>query len=153
MFKKLIPFIISIAATLSLGMLAGKIAHAGDTTWYQALAKPWFNPPSWIFAPIWTIIYVLIGIAVVYIYRLHDHQSVAHKLLMLNMICNYSWSYVFFKMHEIGIALLVVELMIISAFGLLFIVRKHTTIVRLLTPYIAWICFAGFLNYQIYTLN
>ena len=155
-FKPL-AFIINIAITLGVGALGGWATALSVKTWYQTLNKPSFNPPNWLFAPVWTTLYVLIGIAayLVWIRRdkiVHFPRTVA--IYLIQLILNLAWSFIFFYLHEVGFALaeiiLLLAIIIINA-NVFYKINKWAGL--LFIPYILWVGFATFLTYNIFILN
>ncbi|MBI2344630.1 tryptophan-rich sensory protein [Candidatus Dependentiae bacterium] len=144
--------IIGATFCLGLGMLSGYLAHSGDTIWYQSLQKPDFNPPAWIFTPIWTILYGMMGIALGKIIKIKNNANLRH-LFVIQFTCNIIWSYLFFRIHRIDLALIDLIILYLALFALIIKSRKHTAIFWLLIPYFAWITFAAILNLKIYFMN
>lgn len=121
--------------------------------WYEGLAKPSFNPPNWIFGPVWTTLYVLIGIAGWRTFR-REGASSARAVWVVQLLLNFAWSPVFFTLHAIGLALAV----ILAILGCIFLFialtwRDDRTSALLFLPYAAWVAFASLLNGAIYGLN
>lgn len=155
-FKPL-AFIINIAITLSVGALGGWATAKSVQTWYPTLNKPSFNPPNWLFGPVWISLYLLIGIAayLVWIRRdkiVHFPRTVA--IYLIQLLLNLAWSFIFFYLHEIGIALIEIILLLI------FIIINAITFYKInkwagliFIPYILWVSFASFLTYNIFILN
>ena len=121
--------------------------------WYQSLAKPPFNPPNWIFGPVWTILYVLIAVAG---WRVWNSRRTggAMSLWWLQLGLNFLWSPVFFTLNQIGLALLIIIVLLaaIVAFIRINWHRDRTSAVLFL-PYAAWVAFAMLLNGSIWLLN
>ncbi|QNN40440.1 TspO/MBR family protein [Pedobacter roseus] len=154
---KPVAFIINIAITLSVGALGGWATAKSVKTWYPTLNKPSFNPPNWLFAPVWTTLYVLIGIAayLVWIRRdkiVHFPRTVA--IYLIQLILNLAWSFIFFYLHEVGFALaeiiLLLAIIIINALTF-YKINKWAGLIFI--PYIIWVSFATFLTYNIFILN
>lgn len=156
-FKSVTALIINIAITLSVGALAGFATVKSVQTWYPTLNKPSFNPPNWIFAPVWTSLYVLIGIAayLVWIRRrtiIHFPRTVA--IYLIQLILNLAWSFLFFYLHEIGFALfeILILLFVIIVNAITFYkINKWAGLIFI--PYVIWVSFASFLTYNILILN
>lgn len=151
--KLLIP--IASLICLSLGMLSGYISHAGDTSWYQSLLKPTFNPPSWIFSPVWTILYLMLGIVGVRLWNLRKTHPQAFNLFVIQMLLNYAWSPAFFYLHNINLAFIILLCLWVSTLTLIIQLKKikQSRIIQLLIPYFGWISFALLLNFKIMQLN
>jgi tryptophan-rich sensory protein len=121
--------------------------------WYAALAKPWFNPPNWIFAPVWSIAYLLVAIAGWRTWE-RDRNSGAMTMWWAQMALNLLWSPIFFTAHRPGIALAVILMLFASI--LAFIARQWSDdrmAAGLFLPYAAWVAFASALNFEIVRLN
>lgn len=146
-------------ATLLLlfGLGSGWLANSGyDNQWFAALQKPELMPPGWVFGVVWPILYILLGCAaaIVITARGAPGRVLALILFVVGMILNFAWSPLFFGMHEVRAALYVIGAMLALAIvtALLF-ARVRAAAVLLLLPYIAWLCFAAWLNFEIGRLN
>lgn len=140
-----------LALVLGGGLLIGFVTAPGE--WYTQLAKPAFNPPNWIFAPVWTAIYVLIAVAGWRIWQ-HERAGLPMKLWWAQLGLNFVWSPTFFSAHQIGLALVVI-LALLTAI-LAFIAtswRQDRVAAWLFAPYAAWVAFASLLNELIFMLN
>ncbi len=125
--------------------------------WYAALDKPFLNPPSWIFGPVWTILYFLMGISVFLIWRKglkRKEVKVAICIFILQLILNIVWSVFFFGFHDLGMAFIEIVVLWLAIFGTMSVFYKISMLATyLLIPYILWVTFAGYLNYAIWALN
>lgn len=144
-------FLFFILLAQAVGITTGLLFQPGE--WYAALDKPFFNPPNWIFGPVWTVLYVLIGIAGAQAWR-WDPQSRAIKLWFVQMGLNGSWTVVFFGLQMPGIALIIIALLIAT---ILLFIRATWKEVRtaswMFVPYLAWVSFASLLNAALFYLN
>lgn len=149
--------IISLLIPLAVGITAGLFTRPEIDTWYAALNKPWFNPPKWIFAPVWTTLYILMGLGLWLVWKSAAAESVkkmAMYLFAIQLVLNFFWSIIFFNQHQLGWAfaeltvLWVFILATIFAFG-----RVSSAAAWLMVPYICWTSFAGILNYTVWKLN
>jgi benzodiazapine receptor len=138
---------------LSLGMLSGYGANSGDSIWYASLNKPSFNPPSWLFGPAWTILYLMMGTALGKIWNNKAHNKLLLIIFSIQFILNMLWSPLFFYFHRVDVALYDLSLLWISLLTFMVLAWKQRSIFLLCLPYIIWTCFALLLNYTIYTLN
>jgi tryptophan-rich sensory protein len=133
------------------GILIGTLTAPG--AWYAALNKPVFNPPNWIFAPVWTTLYVLIAMAGWRQYETNDERSLL-KLWWVQLVLNFLWSPTFFVLQQPWIALGII--LILSATIVVFIIRAWSSD-RLsavgMVPYLAWVSFASLLNLSVAVLN
>lgn len=148
--------IISIAIPLGIGALGNLFTSPEIDTWYRTLEKPSWNPPNGLFGPVWTTLYVLMGIAFYLVWKSPKQagKGMAVTLYFIQLILNLGWSYIFFSRHEMGWA--VVEIALLWVFILLTIfsfARFHKAAAWLLVPYISWVSFAAILNYTIWQLN
>jgi len=155
-FKPL-AFIINIAITLSIGAIGSLATSSSVRTWYPTINKPSFNPPNWVFAPVWTTIFILTGIAAYLVWTrrdriLHFPRTVA--IYLIQLILNLAWSFIFFYLHEIGFALaeiLILLLVVIVNAIIFYKIDKWAGL--LFIPYILWVSFASILNYNLFILN
>jgi tryptophan-rich sensory protein len=144
-------YLVFVAAVLGLGLLIGYNNIPGE--WYQSLKKPTFNPPNWIFAPVWSVLYVMIGIAGARMFLDH-RRSAAMRLWLAQMIFNFLWSPLFFGMQDIASALIVIIALLIAV--ITFVVaswQRDRISALLLLPYLAWVAFATMLNGSIFLMN
>lgn len=140
-----------VLVSLGGGSLIGTFVQPGD--WYAALNKPWFNPPNWVFGPVWSVLYILIGWAGSRVW-IQDRRGAALRLWGLQMFFNFLWTPVFFGAQQIGLALVVLAILL----GLIgaFIVktwRVDRVSASLFLPYGIWVFFAGALNASLFILN
>ena len=139
------------------GLLGSLFTTTGPGSWYSTLIKPAFNPPSWIFAPVWTLLYILMGISLyLVIMEGMKGRDVRIPLLIfaIQLILNILWSYAFFGLESTFFGLLVIILLwisIVATMILFYPIRKAAA--WLLVPYILWVSFATILTYTIYSLN
>jgi tryptophan-rich sensory protein len=133
------------------GLAIGFLTAPGE--WYAALAKPAFNPPNWLFAPVWTILYVLIAVAGWRVWR-RDAGGWAMRLWWAALVLNFLWSPTFFTAHAIGAALAVILLLLVTILAFIATAwRQDRAAAWLFIPYAAWVAFASALNAAILTLN
>lgn len=151
-----------LAISLLLPFLVGAIGSlftvAEISGWYATLTKPSFNPPNFIFGPVWTLLYFLMGIAFYDIWTKHTPKSSnwlgAVTFFLLQLVLNTLWSIVFFGMHEIGIALLIIVILLMMiVLCIISFARISRRAGILLVPYLLWVSFATILNAAIYVLN
>ncbi|MBK5565718.1 TspO/MBR family protein [Ensifer sp. SSB1] len=149
--NRTIVYIVFVAAVLGLGLLIGYNNIPGE--WYQSLAKPAFNPPNWVFAPVWSILYVMIGIVGARMFLDH-RRTTAMRLWLAQMILNFLWSPLFFGMQDISSALIVIIALLIGVAGFVIASWRQDRISALLfLPYLAWVAFATVLNSAILLMN
>jgi len=140
-----------VVATVGIGIAIGTINLPGE--WYAALHKPPFNPPNWIFGPVWSVMYVLIAVAGWRTWEREAH-GVSMALWGAQMLLNFIWSPVFFSSHRIGLALAVVVALLVTIVGFIVVRwRADRAAAVLFLPYAAWVAFATLLNASIWLLN
>lgn len=140
-----------VALVLGGGIAIGLLT--GPDAWFTALEKPSFNPPNWVFAPVWSILYVMIGVAGWLVWT-RARPSAAMTLWWLQLGLNFLWSPVFFTLHRMPFALAIVVLMTILAWA--FVVataRRVPWAAVLFVPYGLWLMLATALNAALYVLN
>lgn len=128
----------------------------GPGDWYQALNKPEWNPPNWIFGPVWTLLYVLMGISVWIIWKSYGLKTAAIPIafFIVQLILNALWSWFFFGLENVGLAFVdIIALWTFILITLILFWKLNTWSGVLLIPYIAWVSFATILNYNIWQLN
>ena len=146
---------LSLAAFVALPLLGGAAigVTASPDAWYAALQKPFFNPPDWVFGPVWTVLYIMIGISGALAYH-SDARTRLIPLWVVLALLNGGWSILFFRMHQPGSALIVVACMLMMI--LVYIARAWwpaRLAALLFLPYAAWVAFATLLNGAIVMLN
>jgi benzodiazapine receptor len=158
-FKKSeIPkLIISILIPLIAGFI-GSIATASSIpTWYTFLAKPAWTPPSWLFGPVWTTLYILMGIALFLVWRkgLERHDvKIAISIFGIQLFLNVMWSVIFFGFQSIlGGLIEIIFLWIAILVNIIAFYRISKAAGIVLLPYIVWVSIAAYLNYTVYLLN
>jgi benzodiazapine receptor len=153
---KIFTLIISIAIAQAAGLIGSVFTASSVQTWYVDLIKPDWNPPSWLFGPVWISLYTLMGIAAYIIWSNRDIRGAKLALTIygVHLIFNALWSVLFFGLRSPGLALgeIIILLIFILATMILFW-RINRWAGILFLPYLAWVCFATFLNYTIWQLN
>lgn len=153
--NKKIVYIICPLVCLVLGFLSGVQTADSISTWYAQLNKPSWNPPNWLFGPVWSILYILMGVSLAMV--LNSTSTLKTKAVIVfsvQLILNLAWSYIFFVQKNMGGAL--IEIIFLLIFIIVTIVSFYPirkTASYLLLPYLCWVAFASFLNYTIYSLN
>jgi tryptophan-rich sensory protein len=147
---------IAIAIPLLLGFISGIVTKDSIPLWFNQLNKPWFNPPSWLFGPVWTILYIMMGYSSYLIYlRLPDRQAKRGlKVYSVQLVLNFMWSIFFFGLRNPKLALVDIILMWIAILiTIIYFSKTSKNASWLLIPYISWVSFATILNYYMYQLN
>lgn len=153
--EKYYPEIVGSVVCLTLGMLSGYVSHASDSLWYAELSKPFFNPPAWIFAPVWAVLYLMIGIVFGMLWKDRVKNQKLILLFIAQLIFNLAWSPLFFYYHRIGWALLDLWALwdLLGIFMAGIVARNQRSILFLIVPYFLWVGFAFALNMSIYFMN
>lgn len=155
--KPIYKLIIAVLIPLSVGSLAGYFTASSVNGWYTTLVKPSFNPPNWLFAPVWTSLDIMMGIALFLVWNsgaAEDVKRTAVTLFIVQLVLNFLWSFVFFYAQQPGWALVNIILMWIFIFlTILWFGKISSLSAWLLVPYICWVSFATVLNYAIWKLN
>ena len=123
-------------------------------TWYPTLIKPSFNPPNWLFGPVWLTLYTLMAVAMWLVWREPKDSHMPYYLWGIQLFFNFTWSYLFFGIHRVDLAFK--DLILLFTFIILTIInfRQYSRLAAwLLVPYFLWVIFAGVLNYNIWKLN
>jgi tryptophan-rich sensory protein len=146
-------FLVAVAVVAISGSM---FTPAVDPVWYAGLRKPSFNPPNWVFAPVWTVLYVLIALSAWLVWRRagwHDGRR-ALSLWFVQLALNVAWTPVFFGSHRIALALAIIVCLLAAIAGTILAFRRHHALASaMLLPYLAWVAFATLLNASIWQLN
>jgi translocator protein len=135
---------------LAVGGGAGFLTAQSVVTWFPTLVKPSFNPPAWLFAPVWTTLYVMMAVAAWLVWL----RKGSLVLFYVQLALNFAWSLLFFGLHSPALALVdIVALWIAILLTLLAFWKIDRRAGWLLVPYLAWVSFAGVLNASIWWLN
>jgi tryptophan-rich sensory protein len=148
--------VLLVAICLGIGALGGAVTASSVTTWYPTLAKPSFNPPSWVFGPVWTALYILMAVAAWRIWRAADRDTARGPLAVfaLQLALNLGWSVAFFGLQKIGLAVAVIVALDLAVLSTAVLFRRiDAAAALLLVPYLAWIVFATVLNIALWRLN
>jgi len=148
---------LAVPVIVGLGFLMGRLSNSGfGNPWFDQLAKPAAMPPGWVFGVAWTMLYMLMGLALALAVGGHKHQRRQGALLLFitQLALNYSWSPIFFgfRQIELGLAVIVAILVLASATAIAF-AKIRPLAGWLLAPYVGWLCFATYLNFEIWRLN
>lgn len=155
--KNIIKLVVSVVVCLAAGAIGSVFTRSAIPTWYATLVKPPFNPPNWLFAPVWTLLYILMGVSAFLVWRkgLENRQVRAALIIFLvQLILNALWSVVFFGLESPLYGLIVIVILwaaILITVIMFFRISRLASI--LLWPYLAWVSFAAILNGSIWMLN
>lgn len=154
--RAIIGLLLFILAMFLVELLGNLQTKTTLHTWYTQLNKPWWTPPNWIFGPVWTLLYLLMAVAVWLIWRAPTEQSKigAYALFWLQLFCNFIWSGLFFTLQNPGLALIdIVALVALLTGTIVAFYRIRPSAAYLLIPYWLWVVFATALNAAIWRLN
>jgi len=153
----IVKIFVALAVCLFIGFMASLATQVGIADWYPTLNKPWFNPPNWIFGPVWGVLYVLMGIAAGIVWSkgfYHKWVKTALYHFLFQLLLNGAWSILFFGLNEPFWALLdIIALFVILIFTIKWFKIVSDTAAYLLIPYAVWVLFAAILNFEIWRLN
>jgi tryptophan-rich sensory protein len=139
------------------GILGSIFTFSAIPSWYATLVKPSLNPPSFVFGPVWTILYALMGVAAFLVWSKGWHRPEVKKALAvfgLQLILNALWSIIFFGMHSITGGLIEIAVLWAAIVWTIILFYKISRpAAYLLVPYLAWVTFASYLTYTLYRLN
>lgn len=156
--KNLYKFIISVAICEGAGIIGSLFTVSSIPTWYMILNKPFFSPPNWIFAPVWTVLYFLMGVSLYLVWTKKDNKKLvkelAYQIFFAQLILNILWSIVFFGLKSPFTGLVVIIILWLS---IIETIRRFAKVDKaasvLQYPYLAWVTFATILNFSLWVLN
>ena len=152
--NKFLSFLLFLVFTYSASLIGGLVTLSFKEPWYSQLIKSNFNPPDWIFAPVWTTLYLMMTFAIWLFWHSKNRDMNTIYIYFIHIVFNTTWSIVFFGLHKIFLALIVLMILIILII-ILIIKFKRVNYVSsyLMIPYLLWSCYALFLNFNLYILN
>lgn len=149
--------LVAVAVCEGVGIVSAFFTTRAIPTWYATLTKPSFNPPSWVFGPVWTVLYALMGVAAFLVWReglSSPGARAALTLFALQLALNFAWSWLFFGIQQPGWALVeIVALWIAIAGTIVAFFPISRAAGWLMTPYLVWVSFAAGLNFALWRLN
>jgi len=151
-----VKVIICISSILILGLFSGFSTISEIQNWYSTIVKPSFNPPNFLFGPVWTLLYILMGVSfsIIILQKHSSNKTKAITIFLIQFILNLCWSFIFFKTHQIGWAFVEILCMWFSILVMIIVFyRLHRIAGLLQIPYLLWVSFASVLNGSIYFLN
>ncbi len=149
-FRKAVILIACIALPFVAGAIGSYFTYPEIIGWYASLKKPFFNPPNWIFGPVWSLLYLMMGISLFFIRK---HKRLV-SVFFAQLILNSAWSIAFFGLHMPGKALVIIALLCLLLVECIYSFSKVSKPAAwLLVPYILWVSFASVLNYFVWILN
>jgi len=156
--NKITRILTVVVTCLVIGYFSGMVTRSAIVTWYPTLVKPSFNPPNWIFAPVWSMLYIMMGVAAGLVWnRIEFEKELVKKALILfaiQLALNALWSYLFFGLKNpmlAGIEIVLLWLMIFETYSKFVKINKIAG--YLFIPYLLWVSFAMVLNGSIWWLN
>lgn len=156
LMKPAIKLLVSLAIPLAIGFLGNLFTSSSVDTWYITLRSPSFAPPNWLFGPVWTTLYILMGISLYLIWRQPAGKSRynALSIFAIQLFLNLLWSFLFFYMQSPGAALIDITALWIAIVIMLSRFFKIKSIAAWLNiPYLLWVTFALILNFAFFLLN
>jgi tryptophan-rich sensory protein len=156
--NKTVKIAIALIVCLLVGYSASVVTRPSVASWYPTLIKPIFNPPNWIFMPMWTLLYILMAVAAGLVWdKIKEQNEVVKKALaffLIQLTLNAVWSYLFFGLKNPMLALIEIALLWLMIYETyLKFIKINKTAGYLLIPYLAWVAFAAILNGSIWWLN
>lgn len=143
-----------ILLCLAAGAIGGVATTDAIPVWYHGLAKPSWNPPDWLFGPVWTLLYIMMAVAAWLVWRTGDRVGPALTLFFAQLAFNLAWSLIFFSLRSPGWALVEVVFLWSSVLlTMLAFFNRHRVAGWLFVPYLAWVSFAAVLNLVIWQMN
>lgn len=156
MRNKIAIFIFSVVVMQLAGVIGAFFNLSSIDSWYPTLVKPALNPPGWVFGPVWTMLFLLIGIAFYFVLvsPAGKMKTAAITVFIVQWLLNVAWSFFFFYLQNPFFALIEIVLLLMSIIAMIIVfARIDKRSAYLLIPYLAWVTFASYLNYSIWSLN
>ena len=152
--NKYLTFILFFIITFSFSLIGGLATVTFKEPWYSTLIKPSFNPPDWVFGPVWSTLYLMMTISIWLYWHSKNKDMNTVYIYFIHLVFNSSWSIVFFVYHNIVLALIVLVILISLIIILIIRFRRVKKMSSyLMVPYLLWICFALILNTSLLILN
>ena len=152
--NKILSFTLFAITTFSASFIGGLVTLNFKEPWYSSLNKPFFNPPDWIFAPVWTLLYLFMTIAIWNAWHKNTKNINLVYIYFIHLFFNTTWSIIFFGLQSVSLAMLNLIVLILFIVLLMFNYRKVSIIsFYLMIPYLFWCCFALILNISIFIKN
>jgi tryptophan-rich sensory protein len=152
-FAKLI---VALILPLSIGAFAGMFTSKAIPEWYATLNRPSFNPPNWLFGPVWTTLYLLMGISLYMIWKQEKSKvrNLAMLVFLIQLALNFAWSFIFFYFNKIGFAFAEIIILWVSIVLMIILFYRIKPLAAYINiPYLVWVSFASMLNLSYYLLN
>jgi tryptophan-rich sensory protein len=154
--NKYLKLALCITIPLLIGGISGFATATSITDWYVGINKPSFNPPNYLFGPVWTTLYILMGISFFMILQspANELRKKAIAIFCIQLFLNFCWSFIFFKFQSLGLAFIEIIFMwlsIVTMIIVFFEINKKAALIQI--PYLLWVSFASVLNGSIWFLN
>ena len=152
--NKFISFTLFFIITFSASFIGRMVTINLKEPWYSQLIKSNYNPPDWVFAPVWTTLYLMMTLAIWFYWHSKNREMGIVYIYFINIVLNTTWSIVFFGLHQIFIALIILMILIILIIILILKFKRVNYVsTYLMIPYLLWSCYALFLNFNLFILN
>ena len=155
--KNWMKLLISLLIPQLIAGAAATFTSAEIGGWYRTIQKPDWNPPNWLFAPVWTALYIMMGIALYLVWSSNKREALKRRAIVLwsiQLVLNFLWSFLFFNQHLLlGGLIDIILLWIFILFTIFSFAKINKAAAWLLVPYISWVTFAGLLNFEIWKIN
>ena len=152
--NKFLSFLLFAIITYSSSVVGGLVTAGFKEPWYSLIIKPSFNPPSWIFAPVWTTLYLMMTIAIWFFWHSKNRDMNTIYIYFIHIVFNTTWSIIFFGLHKFFYSLLVLVVLIIMIIILILRFKRVNMLsYYLMIPYLLWCCYALILNFNLFLLN
>ena len=154
MFKKILPFIVSVGIALGTGGFSAFLTKESISV-YSDINRPPFAPPEWIFPVVWSVLFVLMGISAALVWCSNGKELDSALIFYgFQLVFNFIWPLIFFNFRAFGFAFFwLLALLVLIAVTTIKFYKINKTAGWLMFPYFAWVCFAGYLNYSVWQLN
>jgi tryptophan-rich sensory protein len=154
--NQILKLVTSLLLPLGIGGVAGMFTSEAIPGWYASLNQPSFNPPNWVFGPVWTTLYIIMGISLFLVWKLpaSKQRNQAILIFMAQLLLNFCWSFFFFYFKMIGVALvdiLALWIMIVFMLVRFYVIKPVAAYINI--PYLLWVTFATALNLAYFFLN
>ncbi len=152
--NKFISFTLFFIITYSASFIGRIVTISLKEPWYSQLIKSNYNPPDWVFAPVWTTLYLMMTLAIWLYWHSKNRETKTVYIYFINILLNTTWSIVFFGLHQILAALIILIVLIILIIILILKFKRVNYVsTYLMIPYLLWSCYALFLNFNLFILN
>ena len=152
--NKFLSFVLFFIITYSASFIGGLVSINLKEPWYSQLVKSNFNPPDWVFAPVWTTLYLMMTLAIWFFWHSKNKDINTIYIYFIHIIFNTTWSVIFFGFHNIFLALINLIILICLIIILIFRFKRVNKVSSyLMIPYLLWSCYALFLNLNLFILN